>query len=124
MKLTDAEWQIMNALWSDHPATARQIASRLPADTSWAYTTVKTLLARLVEKNAVAQHKQGHTSLYDPLLTRTKARRSALKSLANQAFDGALGPLMHFLIEHQNLSPRQRDELIRELSKKSSRTQK
>ncbi len=25
MKLTDAEWQLMNALWKDHPATARQI---------------------------------------------------------------------------------------------------
>ena len=32
MKLTDAEWQIMKALWEAWPATARDIAGRLPAD--------------------------------------------------------------------------------------------
>ena len=29
MKLTEAEWQIMNALWQKHPATAREIMDRL-----------------------------------------------------------------------------------------------
>lgn len=112
MKLTDAEWQIMNALWASHPATARQIATRLPAGVSWAYTTVKTLLARLVDKGALSESKQGNTSVYEPLLSRTGARRSALKVLANQAFDGALGPLLHFLVEEEEgLSQRQRAQL-------------
>ena len=111
MKLTDAEWQVMNALWASQPATARQIVSRLPAEVSWAYTTVKTLLARLVEKGAPKESKQGNRSVYEPLLSRTGARRSALKVLANQAFDGALGPLLHFLVSEEGLSERQRGEL-------------
>ena len=123
-KLTDAEWLIMNALWQDHPATARQLADRLPESTSWAYTTIKTLLARLTEKGAVAERKQGHTSLYEPLLSRSKARRHALVNLANQAFDGAFGSLLHFLIDQQDLSPRQRDELLRELQKSAEPDQK
>ncbi|MHC4216037.1 MAG: BlaI/MecI/CopY family transcriptional regulator, partial [Planctomycetota bacterium] len=59
MKLTEAEWLIMNALWHKHPATARQIAERLPAGVKWAYTTIKTMLTRLVEKNALTESKRG-----------------------------------------------------------------
>lgn len=115
MKLTEAEWQIMNVLWARYPATARGIAERLPQEVSWAYTTIKTILARLVVKGAVKDSKKGNTSIYEPVLTRENARRSALKSLANQAFDGAFGPLMHFLLEDQKLSDKQKQELLETL---------
>ena len=111
MKLTDAEWQVMNCLWEKHPATARGIAGRLPPEVKWAYTTIRTLLARLVDKGAVQEYKEGNTSLYEPILTRENARRSALKTLVNQAFDGAYGPLMHFLVNDPNLTPPQRRAL-------------
>jgi len=117
MKLTEAEWLIMNALWDKYPATARDIAKRLPEGVNWAYTTIKTMLARLVGKKAVSQSKKGNTSVYEPILSRQKARRSALRMLANQAFDGAFGPLMHFLLEDQKLTARQRKELIEILAK-------
>ena len=120
MKLSDAEWQIMNALWVDHPATARQVAGRLPSGVKWAYTTIKTMLTRLVEKEAVSERKQGNTSIYEPLLSRQKARRRALRMLADQAFDGAFGPLMHFLLEDQKLPAKQRAELLRALKQERS----
>jgi BlaI family penicillinase repressor len=113
MKLTEAEWQIMNALWQEHPATARQIRGRLPAGVNWAYTTIKTMLTRLVEKKAVRETKQGNTSVYDPLVSQRKARLSALRSLLDQAFDGTMGPLVHFLAEEKQLSAEEREELAR-----------
>ena len=117
MKLTEAEWLIMNALWDKYPATARDIAKRLPEGVNWAYTTIKTMLARLAEKKIISESKKGNTSVYEPILSRQKARRSALRMLANQAFDGAFGPLMHFLLEDQKLTARQRKELIEILAK-------
>jgi len=120
MKLTDTEWQVMNVLWERYPATARGIAERLPKENSWAYTTIKTLLARLVEKGVVKESKNGNTSLYEPVLNRQTARRNALKSLANQAFDGAFGPLMHFLVEDQKLSASQKRELLNTIQKKDN----
>jgi BlaI family penicillinase repressor len=113
MKLTEAEWQIMNALWQKHPATARQIMDRLPAGVQWAYTTIKTMLTRLVEKTAVSEIKQGNTSVYDPLVSQQKARLSAFRSLLDQAFDGAIGPLVHFLAEEKQLSAKEKEELVR-----------
>ncbi|MBN1350557.1 BlaI/MecI/CopY family transcriptional regulator [candidate division KSB1 bacterium] len=112
MKLSEAEWQVMNALWTRHPATARDLTEYLPENTSWAYTTLKTILTRLVAKQAVSERKRGNTSVYEPLITKSKARRNALISLLNQAFDGAVGPLMHFLVEEQKLTLTQRQELI------------
>lgn len=117
MKLTNAEWLIMNVLWDKHPAKAREIAERLPAGVNWAYTTIKTMLTRLVEKKVVSESKKGNISYYEPILTHRKARQTALRTLLNQAFDGAFGPLMHFLVEDQNLTAKKRKELIEILAK-------
>jgi len=119
MKLTEAEWQIMKALWQKHPARARDIAQRLPTQVNWAYTTIKTMLSRLVEKKAVRERKDGNASVYEPLISRKAARLSAIKSLADQAFDGAFGPMMHFLVQEQKLSAKQRRELSKILREKT-----
>lgn len=119
MKLTQAEWQIMNALWEKHPATARDIMSRLPKDVKWAYTTLKTMLSRLAEKEAVSEQKQSNTSVYEPLISQRKARLSAFRLLLDQSFDGAMGPLMHFMLEEQKLNAKQKKELIEILQNES-----
>jgi len=112
MKLTQSEWQIMNALWKKSPATAREVAEHLPEDVHWAYTTIKTMLSRLVTKEAVSERKRGNTSVYEPLISRTKARGSALHSLINQAFEGAVEPLVHSLVDDRKLSKKEREKLI------------
>jgi BlaI family penicillinase repressor len=122
MKLSQAEWQIMNALWEKHPATAREIMTRLPQGVKWAYTTVKTMLSRLVEKEAVSEHKQANTSIYEPLISQRKARLSAFRSLLDQSFDGAMGPLMHFLLQEEKLNAKQKKELIEILQNESEKT--
>lgn len=119
MKLTEPEWIIMNSLWDKHPAKVRDVVERLPSSVSWAYTTVKTMLDRLVEKKAVSKSKRGNTGLYEPLLSRQHARRTALRMVLNRAFDGAFGPMMYFLMEDESLSAGERKELIKILSGKS-----
>jgi BlaI family penicillinase repressor len=120
MRLTDAEWQIMNALWKRYPATAREIAENLADETHWAYTTIKTLLARLAAKNAVSEQKRGNTSVYEPLVSLKKARRTALRTFLNQAFGGTVEPLLNFLAEERKLTDKQREELARILQKEEA----
>jgi BlaI family penicillinase repressor len=121
MRLTDSEWLIMNALWQDYPATAREVADRLPESVDWAYTTIKTMLTRLAAKDAVSEEKRGNTSVYKPLVTQKKARRSALRSLMDQAFEGAAAPMLHFLVSDRKLSDKQRRELIRILEEEAKK---
>jgi predicted transcriptional regulator len=120
MKLTEPEWIIMNALWDGHPAKAREVAERLPNNVGWAYTTVKTMLDRLVEKKAVKKSKKRNTGFYEPLLSRRRARSTAVRMMLNQAFDGAFGPMMHFLVKDEKLSSKDRKELIDILSGKGN----
>jgi len=103
----------MNVVWEKQTASARDVLEALEDDTDWAYTTVKTMLARLVEKGALKVRLRANTSLYEPLVTRKQARRSAVRALAERAFDGAFAPLLHFLVSEQKLSPRQREELLK-----------
>ena len=68
--------------------------------------------------------KRANTSIYDPRLTRNQARRSALRSLVERAFDGAFGSLFQHLIEQEKLSKRDRRELtdmLQELDREKNR---
>jgi len=121
MKLTEAEWQIMNALWEKSPATAREVAERLPAGVNWAYTTIKTMLTRLTEKQAVSEVKQGKASLYTPLVSQAKARQGAFHALMDLAFGGAMGPLVHCLVEEKQLTKKQKQNLMRILENEENK---
>lgn len=111
--LSDAEWKVMRALWSAHPATARHLLAALAKDTGWAYTTLKTMLTRLVEKGAIAEDKRGAASVYRPLVREEDARGSAVKGLLERAFDGGFGSLVHFMLANEQLSARDKAELAR-----------
>ena len=111
MRLTDSEWLIMNGLWEDHPATAREISERLPDDNDWAYTTIKTMLSRLVGKKAASERKRANTSIYEPLITRDEAQKSAISTLIKNAFGGAVEPFLGF-VASSAVTPRQRRKLL------------
>jgi BlaI family penicillinase repressor len=109
--LSDAEWKVMNGLWRRRRATARELLEDVAARTGWAYTTIKTILSRLVDKGVLREAKQGNTSVYEPLLSRRAARRAAVRHLLDHAFDGAFGPLMQHLLQDEKLSRRDRAAL-------------
>ena len=121
MKLTESEWQIMNALWERHPATARELSERLPEEVNWAYTTIKTMLTRLAAKKAVSERKRANTSVYEPLVSQDNARRSAVHSLLDQAFDGAVEPMLDFLADDRKLTEKQRRQLLRLLQEEDAK---
>lgn len=100
----------MRAVWRDAPASARDVLERATG-TDWAYTTVKTLLARLVDKGALAVERRGNTSFYSPLWQPAEARRSAVRSLLKAAFDGSFGHLVQHLATEEELSDRERRDL-------------
>lgn len=116
MKLSDSEWTVMNAVWKQTPATARDVLERTAAETDWAYTTVKTILARLVDKGALRERKRANVSLYEPVVSRGQARHSAVRSLLDKAFDGTFGSLFHHLVAEEKLSKKERDKLATLLS--------
>tara|TARA_R110002096_G_scaffold24394_6_gene76822 strand:- start:188 stop:562 length:375 start_codon:yes stop_codon:yes gene_type:complete len=115
MRLSDSEWIVMRALWAEAPATARDVLDRVAGEVDWAYTTVKTVLTRLQDKQAVASERRGKTDWFRPLVSKEKATRTAFRSLLDRAFDGTIGGLLHHLAKDEKLNKRDREELRRTL---------
>ena len=122
MTLSNAEWRLMRAVWARGSATAREVHDEVAALTGWAYTTVKTMLARLVEKGALAESKRGHVSVYTPRVSERAARRAALHGLLERAFDGTFGSLAQFLADDADLSDADRATLARMLAEADTET--
>lgn len=116
LELSEAEWKVMRCLWLRSPATARDVLDALRGETRWAYTTVKTVLARLEAKGAVSAQMRGNTSWYAPRVAQGEARSRAVRGLVDRAFEGAFGSLFHYLADPKSLSKKERAELRRALA--------
>lgn len=124
MKLSDAEWTVMNEVWRQSPVKTRDVLEAVEGETGWAYTTVKTILTRLVDKGALHMRMRANTSLFEPRISREKARRSAVKSLLERAFDGTFGSLVQHMMTEERLSAGDRKKLSTMLAELKKRGDK
>lgn len=115
IRLTDAEWKVMAVVWKQAPVTVRDVVEALRGETAWAYSTVKTLLARLVDKGALTSEKRGNAGVFEPRITERQARGSAVRALLDRAFQGTVGSLVHHLVSEENLSQKDHAELSKAL---------
>jgi BlaI family penicillinase repressor len=88
--ITEAEWQVMRAVWSAAPATSGELIRELAAGTGWEPTTVKTLLARLVKKGALRFEVSGRSYVYYPLLSEEACIRREMRLFAGKVYGGEL----------------------------------
>lgn len=109
--LHHTEWDLLEALWELKRATAREVADALREKRGWAYSTVKTLLDRMVEKGTVSRRKVGSVWEYSAAVRAREARRTAWQRFVDMAFGGALDPALRFVATESDLSPEQAAEL-------------
>ncbi len=103
-ELTRAEWKIIKAVWDNEPCTAPAIQEALFKQTAWTYSTVRTLMDRMVAKGLMTSEKTGKMTLYRSRVTRQQAQRGELLSTLKNAFNGALTPMVQCLIDARRLS--------------------
>jgi BlaI family transcriptional regulator, penicillinase repressor len=99
-RLSEHEWEVMKPLWERGPMAARDIFAAIPEQQGWAYNTVKTMLARLVKKGAVAYDQIGNSYLYRPVHSRTEMTQAATGTFIRRVFDGALNPFVAHFAQH------------------------
>ena len=102
--LTEAEWDIMRVVWREGPCAAGTVQERLQATRNWAYSTVKTTMDRMVRKGLLDTHSIRNLQLFSAAVTEDQAKRGEVRRTLRRAFDGALTPMMQFLIEDEGLS--------------------
>jgi BlaI family penicillinase repressor len=91
------ELECLKALWKLGEGSVKDVRNDLAASRDLAYTTVMTLLDRLVRKGGATRRKNGRMFLYSPALPRDLLRRLAVKELADSFFNGSQQELLAFL---------------------------
>jgi BlaI family transcriptional regulator, penicillinase repressor len=104
MRISGAESLVMEALWRREPLAAEEIFAEVGETQGWAEATLKTLLNRLLNKNAVSAQKDGRRYLYRPLVARDEYVESESQGLLDRLFDGRLAPLVSHFSERQKLT--------------------
>ncbi len=111
IELTEAEWTIIKSVWENEPCAAPTIQEKLFKRTEWTYSTVRTLMDRMVGKGLLTAEKVRNLTLYRSAVTREQAQRGELLYALKHAFNGALTPMVQCLLESNEVSARELGEL-------------
>ena len=122
--LTEAEWSIMKAVWENEPCAAGTVQEALAESKDWAYSTVKTTMDRMARKGFLKVEKIRNLQLFKSSINEVDAKRGEFRKMLKRAFDGALTPMMQFLIENEGLSKDESAQLRKLVSRTKSRKRK
>ena len=99
------ELACLQALWSLEESNLKaegnvKVVQRIVAQSRpLAYTTIMTVLDRLVRKGKLTRRKVGRAFVYSPEASRDSMRRAAIRELLEGFFDGSEAALLLFLRE-------------------------
>jgi predicted transcriptional regulator len=114
--LSDSEREVLRVLWDRGAATVREIKDVLAGrGRRWAYTTVATLLQRLVAKQYVASDPSAVPHVYRAEVSREALLERRLQDAADELCDGRAAPLVLALVQGGRFSPEELTRLRRML---------
>ena len=91
------ELECLNALWTLGEGSVKQVREIVTAVRPLAYTTIMTVLDRLVRKGKLDRRKAGRAYVYVPRTPRDEMRRTAIRELVASFFGGSERELVRFL---------------------------
>ncbi|MDO5554974.1 MAG: BlaI/MecI/CopY family transcriptional regulator [Planctomycetia bacterium] len=116
--ITEAEWEVMNVLWSEGPSPTRKIHASLSRRKQWAINTVKTLLLRLVHKGAVDYDQIGNSYLYKASVSRESMTKREVKEFVDRVFDGSFSPFLAHFVANENFTDEEFDQMQQLISER------
>lgn len=116
--ISDAEWQVMQVIWSRGKATAAEVIDELSYDIDWSHRTIRTLLSRLVDKGVLETTADGNRYIYKPLISKQKCVRSESRSFLQRVFGGNSAELLVHFAQDAHITPEEIDALKRILDAK------
>jgi BlaI family transcriptional regulator, penicillinase repressor len=109
--MAKSEWVLMEALWARGQASATDLQKDLESQQGWAYSTVKTMLDRLVEKGYVKWRRRGNVYEYSPRVRRKTAVMRVVDDMVDRVLEGTAAPFIQRLVERRGLSADEAHEL-------------
>src|SRR5205823_6317889 len=118
VRISDSEWDVMEPIWAAGACTAADVIRQLRATHDWNHSTIRTLLARLVEKGALAYDVDGSRYIYRAAVSRERCVRQEGRSFLDKVFGGDVGALLAHFVADASLGPDQIQQLHQLLAQK------
>jgi BlaI family penicillinase repressor len=123
-ELTAGEWAIIQAVWDNEPCAAPTIQEELEKKTGWSYSTVKTMMDRMVTKGLLQTQRIRNLILYSSVITKKEAQKGEIMRAVKRAFGGAMTPMMQFLLDSKSLTEEELDQLEAMIKSKKEKAKK
>ncbi|MBE6586792.1 MAG: BlaI/MecI/CopY family transcriptional regulator [Ruminococcaceae bacterium] len=111
MILSEGEWKLMNALWTNAPCSLSTLVAALDEETGWTKSTIFVMLRRLIAKDAVNLDQSGKIQLYTPLVNKEDCAIRETESFLSRVYNGSIGLMFSSLAGQKALSKDEIDEL-------------
>ncbi len=113
-KITEAELEIMKVLWENKEATSLQIIDEVSKTTDWNKNTIKTLISRLVEKEAISVDKnKGNLYLYTPNISIDEYKNEENKNFLKKLYNGSINDMLLTFAKSNELTRKDLEELMK-----------
>ncbi len=112
-KLSELETQVMLIIWDNKgESTVRYVVEKIRKQRKLAYTTIMTIMSRLVQKGFLKRRKVGMAYYYQPTISREKVLKKSVQTIAKNYFGGAVSSLISYLVREE-ASPEELDEIAK-----------
>lgn len=124
-RISEAELEIMKVLWGKSPQTANEVIKELELVVDWNPKTIRTLMNRLVQKEAISYHQEkGRMYAYYPLVSQDYYLQVETRSLLKRFCGVAFKPLLVNFLKEEKLSSEEINELRQILDEKKEENQR
>ncbi|HUG89579.1 MAG TPA: BlaI/MecI/CopY family transcriptional regulator [Planctomycetaceae bacterium] len=112
--LSELQLAVMQVLWQSGGATVAGVQQALAEERPLAYSTLATVLNRLVRKGVVTHRFEGRAYRYQPAVSEEEVGTSMVRRLMENVFSGSPSDLVSHLLNARDVDTVELD-LIREL---------
>lgn len=109
--LTENELEVMQVLWKHAPLKVAEILDYVQRIPKPAYTSLLTLVQTMEKKGYIKHKKIGKAFVYTPILQQKNFFLTEIKRVAKRLFGGSPGKLVLNLVENEQLSKSEIEEL-------------
>ena len=111
VRVTNKEWYVMNCLWEESPRTLMQLVPLLAESVGWSKSTCATMVRRMTEKKLIGYKENGKTKYFFPKVKKEDVVVQETRDFLQRIYDGSIGMMMSALVDQNNLSRKDIQEL-------------
>ena len=109
--ISDSEWKVMEILWNTPGMLIGEIRDAL-SESGWSYSTIKTLVLRLTQKNVLRAEDSEKGKRYFPAVDEDASKRKETKSFIDRIYNGSVRMMFSNLVKDSKLSDKEAEELM------------